>query len=57
MTRWAKEQSEFTVKLNHDARRGCIAIIPKPVLENLGIPERLTFVMSNGQILVTAGEK
>ena len=57
MTRWAKGQSEFTVSLNHDTKRGCIAIIPKPVLENLGVPDRLKFVMVDGQILVRAGEK
>ena len=55
MTRWAKDQSEFTVRLNHDTRRGCIAIIPKPILESMGVPARLKFVLEDGQVRVEAG--
>ena len=56
-TRWAKNQMEFTVKLNHDESRGCIAIIPKPIVEQLGKPTGIKFVVDGNDISVTAGEK
>ena len=48
---------EFTVKLNHDESRGCIAIIPKPIVEQLGKPTGIKFVVDGNDISVTAGEK
>ncbi|MCE2499133.1 MAG: hypothetical protein J4F28_09185 [Nitrosopumilaceae archaeon] len=58
MPRWAKDKNEFSVRLNHDERRGCIAIIPKPVVEMLGKPDSITFVVdARGRIRVAAGGK
>ena len=56
MTRWAKDQNEFAVSLNHDVRRGCIAIIPKPVLEHLDTPARLKFVIKGQDVVVVSGD-
>ena len=58
MTRWAKDETRFAVRLNHDGRRGCMAIIPKPVVEMLGSPDSVTFVAgADGGLRVVAGGK
>ena len=43
MTRWKKDETAFSIKLHYDDKRGCIAIIPKPILKEIGEPERLVF--------------
>lgn len=55
MGRWKRGETEYTVNLNYDERRGCIAIIPKPILEELAHPGRITFRLSGRGILVEAG--
>ena len=44
MGRWKEDETEFTVNLNHDKRQGCIAIIPKHVIEKLGEPDQVKFI-------------
>ncbi len=56
MGRWKKDETQYTVRLNHDERRGCIAIIPKPILEELSQPDQITFKMSKRGILVETGD-
>ncbi len=56
MGRWKKDETEYTVNLNHDKRRGCIAIIPKPILEKLSQPDQIMFKLSKHGILVKAGD-
>ncbi len=51
MSKWKADQKEFPVKLHYDDRRGCIAIIPKPILEKLELPKLLQFeIKRNGKI-------
>lgn len=57
MTRWSKDASEFPVGLYYGVNgRGCMAVIPKPVLERLGRPKAITFSVRRGNIVVTASD-
>jgi hypothetical protein len=55
MGRWKKDQKEFSVSLFYDDRRGSMAVIPKPILEKLGIPSNIKFeIKKNGKITIDA---
>ena len=45
MPKWKKDANEFTVSVNHNETRGYQSSIPKPVMETLGNPDRITFVV------------
>ena len=56
MTRWKKDATEFPVRVSSNGHtKSCR--IPKPVLESLGVPARIKFVMADGRVLVEAGEE
>lgn len=58
MPKWKKDQKEFFVKLFYDDRRGCMAIIPKPIIEQFESPEGITFeIKKSGNVTVIAGVK
>ena len=58
MTRWSKDALEFPVGLHYGENgRGCMAVIPKPILERLGKPEGITFSVRRGNIVVTASNR
>ena len=56
MTRWKKDETEFTVSLFVDKSRGSMCIVPKPIVDMLGEPDSLKFRIKNKDILVTVGE-
>lgn len=57
MTKWKKGQKEFNVSLRYDDKKGNIACIPKPVIEQLGEPDNIKFeIKKNGKITVVAGD-
>ena len=45
MPKWKKDATEFTVSVNHNEERGYQSSIPKPVMETLGNPDKITFVV------------
>lgn len=45
MPKWKKDANEFTVSVNHNEIRGYQSSIPKPVMETLGNPDKITFVV------------
>ncbi len=45
MPKWKKDASAFTVGVNHNETRGYQSSIPKPVMETLGNPDRITFLI------------
>jgi hypothetical protein len=45
LPKWKKDANEFTVSVNHNETRGYQSSIPKPVMETLGNPDRITFVV------------
>ena len=53
LTRWKKDETEFTVSLNLDESRGAICIVPKPIVEKLGTPEKIKFTIKGKGIIVT----
>ncbi|MDH3311583.1 MAG: hypothetical protein OEM28_00350 [Nitrosopumilus sp.] len=54
MTRWKKNQKEFSVKLTFDGANSTICRVPKPIIEFLGKPENLKFVIRGKGIVVTS---
>lgn len=45
MPKWKKDATEFTVSVNHNETRGYQSSIPKPVMDTLGNPDRITFLI------------
>ena len=45
MPKWKKDVTEFTVSVNHNETRGYQSSIPKPVIEALGEPDKITFLI------------
>jgi hypothetical protein len=43
MPKWKKDETEFTVSVNKHETRGYQVNIPKPIMELLGEPEKITF--------------
>lgn len=56
MTRWKKDETEFTVGISYSEKRGIQSYIPKPIIEFLGEPESLKFVIKGKNIQVVAGD-
>ena len=53
MTTWAKDTKEFTVSvIKNEKRLTNYSYIPKPILERLGNPAKLKFVISGDDIMV-----
>ena len=58
MTRWKKDVKEFEVGVNFVEGRGYSSSIPKPIMELLGNPNSIKFVIRKGnRIEVVAGKK
>ena len=57
MTRWKKDAKEFTVRLNDDTTGSQICRIPKPIVDLLGKPEGVKFLVKGKYIVIVAGEK
>ena len=55
--RWSKDATEFTVGLNYYEGRGYQSTIPKPVVERLGLVDRITFKVSGKRIIVLPGPR
>jgi len=51
MTRWKKDETDYTVSVTRD-RHTQFCRIPKPVFEMLGEPESVTFRIKNNKITV-----
>ncbi len=56
MPKWRKDATEFTVGVNHNGVRGYQSSIPKPIMEKLGSPSTITFVIEGKKIIVKAKE-
>lgn len=52
LTRWKKDETEFHVALSFDGTNSKRCRIPKPVIEFLGDPESLKFVIRGKSIIV-----
>lgn len=52
MTRWKEGEKQFPVKLTSDHKGSTICRIPKPILDQLGSPSSIKFVISGKKIVV-----
>lgn len=50
MTRWKKDETEFKVGVNFVDKRGYSSSIPKPVMEVLGDPKSIKFVVKGKKV-------
>jgi hypothetical protein len=50
MPKWKKDETEFTVAVNRHETRGYQANIPKPIMELLGEPQKITFQVKGKKI-------
>jgi len=57
LTRWKKDEKEFGVKLTNDRSGSIICRVPKPIVELLGEPEGIKFVIAGKKVVVEAGSK
>jgi hypothetical protein len=47
MPKWQKDQKEFTVGISYNDRRGTQAYIPKPIVETLGNPKSIKYIIKD----------
>lgn len=52
MPKWKKDQTEFPVTVSHHETRGYQAYIPKPLMEFLGDPNAIKFVITGKKVEV-----
>ena len=52
MPKWKRDAKEFTVGVNYHEIRGYQCSIPKPIMEVLGKPDSITFVIENKNVKV-----
>jgi hypothetical protein len=55
MPRWRKDQTEFTVSVTYHEHRGCQTYLPRPIMEMLGNPRAIKFIIKNKKIEVESG--
>lgn len=53
--KWKKDATKFPVSLSYNSKRGTEAIIPKPVVETLGRPRKITFIVNGKKVSVIGG--
>ena len=57
MPKWKEDAKEFTVSVNYNETRGYQSSIPKPIMDLLGDPEKITFTISGSNIKLTSGKE
>jgi hypothetical protein len=57
MPKWKEGAKEFTVSVTYHEVRGYQTVMPKPVAEHLGRPERVTFEIKRGKVEVRAAHR
>ena len=57
MPKWKKDTKEFEVGVNYVENRGASSSIPKPIIEMLGNPESIKFlVKENNEVALVSGK-
>ena len=58
MPKWKKDTKEFEVGVNYVEKRGYSSTIPKPIIEILGNPDSIKFVINEGnKVELLAGKR
>ena len=55
MSRWKKGAREFEMNVNHNGLGSHLCRIPKPIMELMGYPETVKFVIKGKKISFIAG--
>jgi hypothetical protein len=50
--KWKKDAKEFTVSVNYNDSRGYQSSIPKPIIDMLGEPDTITFVIDGKSVKI-----
>jgi hypothetical protein len=57
MPKWKKDQKEFKVSVTYHEHRGYQAYLPRPIMELLGTPKSIRFVLKdNRKVEVRSGD-
>ena len=56
MPKWKENASEFTVSVNSHPTRGYQCIIPKPIIEILEEPKKITFSIKGKKVELERAE-
>lgn len=57
LTRWKKDEKEFSVKVGDDKSGSLICRIPKPIIKILNNPNSIVFVLEGKKIMIKKGDK
>jgi hypothetical protein len=57
MPKWKKGAKEFTVGINYYDKRGYQSSIPKPVIDALGNPDTIKFVLKGEKVELLKSKK
>jgi len=52
--KWKKNQKEFTVSVTYHEYRGCQAYLPKPIMDLIGNPSKVKFIVQGKRIEMKA---
>jgi hypothetical protein len=55
VARWKRDATEFPVGVNYVEGRGASSSIPKPIVEMLGNPKEIVFVVKGKRIEIRRG--
>lgn len=54
MPKWKKNAKEFTVSVNYNDTRGYQSSIPKPIMDMLGQPDTIKFVINGNNVSIVS---
>ncbi len=56
MPKWKKDAKRFTVSVTYHETRGVQVYIPKPIIDKLGKPHKLTFIIKDTKVEMIANQ-
>jgi hypothetical protein len=57
MPKWRRDATEFPVSINYVEKRGYQSSIPRPVIDILGKPSTIKFIVKGKKIEIVAGDR
>ncbi len=57
MPKWKKTETLYTVKIAHHPKRGTQVYLPKPIVEQLGKLDRITFLVKEQDVFLMSPKK
>ena len=56
MPKWKEGATEFTVGVGYSENRGYACTIPRPIIEALGEPDRITFMIKGERVEIVSAK-